>query len=44
TDKASALELMLEFPSVVKRPVLLDREQNVHVGFSDDKYREIFKA
>jgi arsenate reductase (glutaredoxin) len=44
TDKASALELMLEYPSVVKRPVLLDARHKVHVGFSDDKYRQIFDA
>jgi len=43
TDKDSALDLMLEFPSVVKRPVLLDAERKVHVGFSDAMYRQIFQ-
>lgn len=43
TDKDSALDLMLEFPSVVKRPVLLDAGHKVHVGFSDAMYRQIFQ-
>ncbi|HEU4851228.1 MAG TPA: ArsC family reductase [Telluria sp.] len=42
TDKASALELMLEYPSVVKRPVLLDARDKVHVGFNDAMYRKVF--
>jgi arsenate reductase len=40
-DKASALELMLEQPSVVKRPVLAGAGQ-LAVGFSDQQYRQIF--
>jgi len=40
TDRASALALMLEFPSVIKRPVL--QAERVHVGFSDAQYRQIF--
>lgn len=40
-DAASALELMLESPSVIKRPVLHLAEQ-CHVGFSDAQYRQIF--
>ena len=42
-DKASALELMLENPSVIKRPVL-DAGGAVSVGFSDDQYRRILGA
>lgn len=42
TDKASALELMLEFPSVIKRPVLQGAGK-ISVGFSDVQYSEIFK-
>jgi arsenate reductase len=42
-DKASALELMLENPSVIKRPVL-DAGGALAVGFSDDQYRRIFEA
>jgi arsenate reductase len=40
-DKAAALELMLEFPSVVKRPVLQGAGA-LCVGFSDERYRLIF--
>lgn len=40
-DKASALELMLEAPSVIKRPVLAGAGA-LHVGFSDDQYRALF--
>ena len=41
TDKASALELMLENPSVIKRPVL-QGVGPVSVGFSADQYRAKF--
>jgi arsenate reductase len=41
-DKASALELMLENPSVIKRPVL-DRGGKLSVGFSPDLYRGLFE-
>jgi arsenate reductase len=40
-DKASALELMLENPSVIKRPVL-DRGGDFSVGFAPDLYRGLF--
>lgn len=40
-DANSALELMLELPSVIKRPVL-HQGQQFHVGFSDAQYRQIF--
>jgi arsenate reductase len=42
-DKASALELMLESPSVIKRPVL-DGAGALNVGFSDDQYSKLFEA
>ncbi len=41
-DKASALELMLENPSVIKRPVL-EGAGPLNVGFSADQYRAIFE-
>lgn len=41
-DAASAAALMLEFPSVIKRPVLQGAD-GCHVGFSDAQYRDIFK-
>lgn len=40
-DKASALELMLEQPSVVKRPVLA-RDGQFSVGFTTEQYQTIF--
>ena len=40
-DKASAAELMLENPSVIKRPVL-EGAGPLSVGFSGDPYRAIF--
>lgn len=39
-DEASALELMLEMPSVIKRPVLA-RADMLSVGFSDERYLEL---
>jgi arsenate reductase len=40
-DDDSALDLMLELPSIIKRPVL-HNDQQFHVGFSDAQYRQIF--
>ena len=40
-DKAAALELMLENPSVIKRPVLAGAGP-LSVGFSADQYSRIF--
>jgi arsenate reductase len=40
-DKASALELMLENPSVIKRPVL-EGAGPLKVGFSIDQYESTF--
>jgi arsenate reductase len=37
----SAADLMLEFPSIIKRPVLVTGNQ-IHVGFSDALYQQIF--
>ncbi|GGC03154.1 arsenate reductase [Oxalicibacterium flavum] len=42
TDDASAVALMLEAPSVIKRPVLTGAGQT-SVGFSADAYQQIFK-
>lgn len=42
TGRDGALELMLEFPSVVKRPVLALPDGRTHVGFSDAQYRQLF--
>jgi arsenate reductase len=40
-DAPGAAQLMLESPSVIKRPVLFDGK-NTHVGFSDTLYQQIF--
>ncbi|WP_019141093.1 ArsC family reductase [Noviherbaspirillum massiliense] len=42
TDAESAAVLMLESPSIVKRPVLSSGGK-IHVGFSDALYQQIFK-
>jgi arsenate reductase len=42
-DKASALELMLANPSVIKRPVL-DNGGKLSVGFSDAQYRGLIES
>jgi arsenate reductase len=41
-DAGSATDLMLESPSVIKRPVLFHGGR-AHVGFSGDSYQQIFK-
>jgi arsenate reductase (glutaredoxin) len=45
-DAASAATLMLDAPSVIKRPVAVvtadDGRQHCHVGFSDALYQQIF--
>lgn len=41
TDAKSATELMLESPSVIKRPVL-SSDDTTHIGFSDVLYQQIF--
>ena len=41
TDAASAVALMLETPTVIKRPVL-SGGNTTHVGFSDALYQQIF--
>lgn len=42
TDDASAIALMLESPSIIKRPVLSGAGKT-SVGFSADQYQQIFK-
>ena len=42
-DADSAIALMAESPSVVKRPVL-DASGLVQVGFTDDRYAQIFSG
>ena len=40
-DAALAIKVMLDTPSIIKRP-LLDTGSALHVGFSEDQYRRIF--
>ena len=40
-DEASAIELMLEQPAMIKRP-LLDTGSTKTLGFSDKQYSELF--
>ncbi len=42
SDAANAKALMLESPSVIKRPVL-SIQGTIHVGFTETHYQEIFK-
>ena len=42
-DNASALELMLESPSVIKSPVLAGAGA-LNVGFSNERYLELFDS
>jgi len=40
-DEASALDLMLDNPAIIKRPIL-DAEGRLYIGFSSQQYQEIF--
>jgi arsenate reductase len=40
-DQSSATELMLELPTVIKRPVL-EAGDRIVVGFSEPIYRNLF--
>ena len=40
-DASSALNLMLEKPSVIKRPVLVKDERIVCLGFTEATYKEL---
>lgn len=42
TDAASALAVMKEYSSVIKRP-LLERDGRYEAGFSEARYAELFK-
>ena len=40
-DEASAIQVMLETPSIIKRPVL-EQGKKLHVGFKEAEYEAIF--
>ncbi len=42
-NEARARKLMLETPSIIKRPVLITDDGHIEVGFSEDKYKELFQ-
>ena len=42
-DEASALELMLDNPAIIKRPIL-EQDGDLHIGFNPQQYQEIFNA
>lgn len=42
-DQVSAIQLMLENPSIIKRPVL-ETADAVHVGFKPEQYAQIFSV
>lgn len=43
TDDASAVALMVEMPSLIKRPVLHTGSLPTQVGFTADHYQQIFE-
>ncbi|WP_456415426.1 ArsC family reductase [Thiolapillus sp.] len=43
-NQTNALRLMLEIPSIIKRPVLVTDGNHIEVGFSEKKYRELFQT
>lgn len=41
-DEIKAIGLMLKYPTLIKRPILVVNNQ-VHTGFKTEQYQEIFK-
>jgi arsenate reductase len=40
-EEASALQLMLDNPAIIKRPIL-QQDGRLHIGFSSQQYQEVF--
>ena len=40
-DRQSAIDVMLENPAIIKRP-LLDKDNDFHLGFRDAQYQALF--
>ena len=40
-DRESALQVMLDNPAIIKRPILASHNR-LYIGFDDQKYQEIF--
>jgi len=43
-DAISALALMLEHPSVIKRPILEQDGKLLHIGFDEPAYTKLFES
>jgi arsenate reductase len=41
-DESTAIRIMLDNPTIIKRPIL-DRGDKVQLGFSEDRYRQLFR-
>ncbi len=41
-DEQSAIRVMLETPSIIKRPVLMMDDGRIHVGFKPEQYETLF--
>ncbi len=41
-NQENALRLMIDTPSIIKRPVLITEDGHIEVGFSADNYKELF--
>lgn len=41
-DEESALAVMLENPTLIKRPVLELQDGSIHIGFNEEEYRKMF--
>jgi len=41
-DTARAIELLTEQPSMIKRPVLIQEDGSVHIGFKVEQYNTLF--
>lgn len=42
TDQKSAIDLMTEKTSVIKRPLIEDKGKVIALGFDEEKYKKIF--
>ncbi|RMG34648.1 MAG: ArsC family reductase [Gammaproteobacteria bacterium] len=42
-DEQKAIEVMLETPSIIKRPVLVLEDGSIHVGFKPEQYHGLFQ-
>ncbi len=41
-NEQTAIELLIEYPAMIKRPILLV-EKHYHIGFNAEQYQNIFK-